>query len=211
MKIVDRTSLKPEDEAGLKQEVEIMQKLNHPHIVRLIDFFAEDKKYFLVIELMEGGELFDRIVKRKVYNEKQARDVVKILVDAIKYCHDNDVVHRDLKPENLLLTSPNDDADLKIADFGFAVSDNGSQNMLKTQCGTPNYIAPEILRGERYGTLNAIPCNFNYKGSYDRDMILIKNPKEHVRVYLSEFMYKIMSLSLFFVGCILFQLHVTFF
>lgn len=157
VKIVDRANLKPEDETGLRQEVAIMQTLHHPHIVQLLDFFEEEKFYYLVIELMEGGELFDRIVKRTAYNEKQARDVVKILVEAIKYCHDNDIVHRDLKPENLLLTSLNDDADLKIADFGFAIRDNGAHNMLQTQCGTPAYIAPEILRGEKYGKM------FSYK------------------------------------------------
>jgi serine/threonine protein kinase len=71
--------------------------------------------------LIKGGELFDRIVQKTFYNEKEAKDLVQILLSAIKYCHDRNIVHRDLKPENLLLTSKKDDADVKIADFGFAV------------------------------------------------------------------------------------------
>jgi hypothetical protein len=94
VKIVDRTQLKPEDEIGLRQEVDIMKSLSHPHIVQLLDFFEEDKTYYLVMELMEGGELFDRVVKKTHYNEEEARDTVKILVDAIKFCHDRQIVHR---------------------------------------------------------------------------------------------------------------------
>jgi len=149
VKIVNRTDISPEDDLALKQEVDIMRQLNHPNIINCYDFFEEEKNYYVVLEYMDGGELFDRIVKKTVYNEKEARDVVKILVSAIKYCHDRDVVHRDLKPENLLLTSREDDASLKIADFGFAVRVNS--NLLSTQCGTPGYIAPEILENKPYG------------------------------------------------------------
>lgn len=94
VKIVDRTQLKPEDEVGLRQEVEIMKSLQHPHIVQLLDFFEEEKTYYLVMELMEGGELFDRVVKKTHYTEEEARDTVKVLVEAIKYCHDRKIVHR---------------------------------------------------------------------------------------------------------------------
>ncbi|CAN0019104.1 unnamed protein product, partial [Phaeothamnion confervicola] len=83
------------------------------------------------------------------YNEKEARDLCRVLLDAVKYCHDRSVVHRDLKPENLLLSSPDDDANIKLADFGFARSLEGGK--MQTQCGTPGYVAPEILRGEPYG------------------------------------------------------------
>merc|ERR1740136_631691 len=92
---------------------------------------------------MKGGELFDRIVAKTYYNEKEARDVCKILFEAI--------AHRDLKPENLLLMSKTNDRDIKIADFGFATKVT-SEECLKTQCGTPGYVAPEILRGVPYGT-----------------------------------------------------------
>lgn len=91
--------------------------------------------------------------KQAYYNEKEARDLCRILLDAVKYCHDLGIVHRDLKPENLLLTSQHDDANVKLADFGFARSVlNG---YVSTQCGTPGYVAPEILKAEAYGTVSA--------------------------------------------------------
>lgn len=88
------------------------------------------------------------------YNEKEARDLCRILLDAVRYCHDLGIVHRDLKPENLLLTSQHDDANVKLADFGFARSIMGG--FVSTQCGTPGYVAPEILRAESYGTVSLV-------------------------------------------------------
>lgn len=90
------------------------------------------------------------------YNEKAARDLCRILLDAVKYCHDLGIVHRDLKPENLLLSSQHDDANIKLADFGFARS--VANGYVETQCGTPGYVAPEILRAEPYGTVSRDFC-----------------------------------------------------
>ena len=81
-----------------------MTELKHRHIIRLYDVFEEPQFYYLITEKMLGGELFDRIVQKSYYNEKEARDVCVILFEALKYCHDHKVAHRDLKPENLLLT-----------------------------------------------------------------------------------------------------------
>lgn len=93
-------------------------------------------------------------VEQAYYNEKEARDLCRILLDAVKYCHDLGIVHRDLKPENLLLTSQHDDANIKLADFGFARS--VMNGYVSTQCGTPGYVAPEILRAESYGTVGVL-------------------------------------------------------
>ena len=123
--------------------------MNHPNVVRLIDFYDEPSQYLIAMEYLEGGELFDRIVKKAYYNEKEARDLAQIFLSAVKYMHDRNVVHRDLKPENLLLKSQSDDADVKIADFGFAVVTDG--DTLTEQCGTPGYVAPEILGHKKYG------------------------------------------------------------
>ena len=117
----------------------------------LHDFYTEDNYYYLVTEFMEGGELFDRIVEKSYYSEREARDLVKLLLEAIKYCHECNVVHRDLKPENLLLTSRSDDASIKLADFGFAKKIEFDGEGLSTACGTPGYVAPEILQGKTYG------------------------------------------------------------
>jgi calcium/calmodulin-dependent protein kinase I len=123
--------------------------MTHIHIIRLFDFFIEPSTYYLVMEQMCGGELFDRIVAKAYYNEKEARDTCKILLEAVGYMHKNHVAHRDLKPENLLLLSMDDDSTVKIADFGFAKKVH-EENSLTTQCGTPGYVAPEILEGTPY-------------------------------------------------------------
>ena len=107
--------------------------------------------YYLVAEYLEGGELFDRIVDKSSYTESEARDTCKILFGALSYMNSKGIVHRDLKPENLLLQFKNSDSEIKIADFGFAKKATGDHS-LSTMCGTPGYVAPEILRKEKYGT-----------------------------------------------------------
>lgn len=151
IKIVTKAKLSKEDEVALKDEIQVLEELKHKHIIRLYDVFEESQYYYLVTEKMMGGELFDRIVQKSYYNEKEARDVCLILFDAMKYCHDHSVAHRDLKPENLLLASEDDDSNIKIADFGFAKKVK-VPNSLTTQCGTPGYVAPEILEGKPYDT-----------------------------------------------------------
>lgn len=152
VKCINRKKLSEEDEAALLDEVAILQEMKHIHIIRLYDFFVESSTYYLVMERMSGGELFDRIVAKAYYNEKEARDVCKILLEAVRFCHANHIAHRDLKPENLLLLSEDDDSTVKIADFGFAKKVRAPQS-LTTQCGTPGYVAPEILEGVAYDTM----------------------------------------------------------
>jgi len=149
VKCVNRKKLTVEDEAALLDEVSILKEMKHLHIIRLFDFFKEPTTYYLIMEEMDGGELFDRIVAKAYYNEKEARDTCMILIDAVGYMHQNNVAHRDLKPENLLLVSKSDDSQVKIADFGFAKKVY-EESSLVTQCGTPGYVAPEILEGQKY-------------------------------------------------------------
>jgi len=122
-----------------------MQKLRHPGIVQLIEVFDHTEHFYLILELVKGGELFDKIVEKGFYSEKDAADVVKQILQAVEYMHANGVTHRDLKPENLLCSGSKDDV-IKIADFG--LSKEGDS--LKTSCGSPGYVAPEILMGEEY-------------------------------------------------------------
>ena len=151
VKVVTKAKMNKEDLMALKDEISILKRLTHPHIIRLYDVFEDSSYYYLVTEMMRGGELFDRIVAKTFYNEKDARDVCKILFEALGYCHSRNVAHRDLKPENLLLMSAKDDRNIKLADFGFAKATT-SDACLTTQCGTPGYVAPEILNGVPYGT-----------------------------------------------------------
>lgn len=124
VKCVKDSGLDEEDKAALKIEVQILKDMNHPNVMNLIDYYCEEsdskgKHHYLVTELLQD-ELFDRIVQKEFYTEKEACDLVRLLLDAILYIHSKGVVHRDLKPENLLMTSRSDDASIKIADFGFA-------------------------------------------------------------------------------------------
>lgn len=91
--------------------------------------------------------------RQTYFNEEEARDLCRVLIRAVKYIHDQGVVHRDLKPENLLLSSPSDNANIKLADFGLASS--VLDGLVTEQCGSPGYVAPEILRGVPYGTVSA--------------------------------------------------------
>ncbi|KAF0688082.1 Aste57867_20243 [Aphanomyces stellatus] len=148
IKCIKKNALSQSDLDALYDEINILKRLDHPNIMTLYEVYSEEDYYYLVTEFMAGGELFDRIVDKTFYSEKEARDLVRLLLGAIKYCHDHNVVHRDLKPENLLLTSKDDDASIKLADFGFAKQESTG---LSTACGTPGYVAPEILSGQKYG------------------------------------------------------------
>lgn len=125
-----------------------MAKLDHSNILKLKECYEEENMYYIVTELADGGDLFNKIVEKKCYTESEARDVIRTIVEAISYCHEHNIVHRDLKPENILLSSS---GDIKIADFGFAKSMD-LKTRLNTDCGTPWYVAPEILENKAYGT-----------------------------------------------------------
>lgn len=121
IKVARKASLSPAELRRLVDEVVIMAGLDHVHVVRLHAFYEDGDAFYIVTELMTGGELFDRIVSRSVYGEREARDIVRTLAEALDYCHAHGVVHRDLKPENILLSSPDESrALIKIADMGFA-------------------------------------------------------------------------------------------
>ncbi|KAL9648802.1 hypothetical protein ABK040_003735 [Willaertia magna] len=151
MKIVDRKMIQKENlESQLKREIAIMKLLKQKNIIKLREVLQSANNIYIVLELVTGGELFDRIVQAKRFDEPTARKYFRQLVFGIDYCHQQDVSHRDLKPENLLL----DEHDtLKISDFGLSSITAGSgetQKLLMTTCGTPNYVAPEVLLEKGY-------------------------------------------------------------
>ncbi|KAM9329645.1 calcium/calmodulin-dependent protein kinase type IV [Gastrophryne carolinensis] len=138
------------DKKIVRTEIGVLLRLSHPNIIKLKEIFETPTEISLVLELVTGGELFDRIVEKGYYSERDAADAVKQILEAVAYLHENGIVHRDLKPENLLYATPAPDAPLKIADFGLSkIVDD--QVTMKTVCGTPGYCAPEILRGCAYG------------------------------------------------------------
>eukprot|EP00753_Platysulcus_tardus_P000415 PLAT10435.1.p1 GENE.PLAT10435.1~~PLAT10435.1.p1 ORF type:complete len:364 (-),score=195.57 PLAT10435.1:142-1233(-) len=150
VKCIAKSTLTDEDEEALKSEVAILQQVDHEHIVKLREIFNCPKTFYMVMELMTGGELFDRIVEKEKYTEAEARDVIRKIASALVYCHDMGIVHRDLKPENLLYSEHEDGTtDIKIADFGLAKLIN-ADDLMSTACGTPGYVAPEILEARPY-------------------------------------------------------------
>jgi len=144
IKVIEKTV--KESQRGLaKLEAAILKRLDHPSIVKCYDMYETEERMYLFMELMEGGELFDRIVAVGHFTEQDAQDVTYKLLHAVKYLHGQGIVHRDLKPENVLLTSSGPGGEVKITDFGLGKIIDERSTVMKTACGTPGYIAPEVL------------------------------------------------------------------
>ena len=134
-----------DEENSFKDEIQILSKLDHPNILKLYEVYTDDKRYYIVTELCKGGELFDEILKKGTYNEKEAANVAQQILQAVSYFHDQKVVHRDLKPENVLVDKEQNNC-LKIIDFGTSIVKKENEKLTKTHC-TSYYIAPEVLKG----------------------------------------------------------------
>ncbi|XP_074106781.1 calcium/calmodulin-dependent protein kinase I isoform X2 [Cotesia typhae] len=148
VKIIDKKALKGKEDS-LENEIKVLRRLTHPNIVQLLETFEDKHKVYLVMELVTGGELFDRIVEKGSYTEKDASGLIRQVLEAVDYMHEQGVVHRDLKPENLLYYSPDEDSKIMISDFGLSkMEDSG---IMATACGTPGYVAPEVLAQRPYG------------------------------------------------------------
>lgn len=125
----------------LLDEVRVMKSLIHPNILAIKDIFESDDYMYLVLELATGGDLFDAVVNKQFYPEDEAREVFGQLASAVGYLHDQGIAHRDLKPENILMANPHT---IKLSDFGLSKI-IGEEQLMKTLCGTPQYLAPEII------------------------------------------------------------------
>ncbi|KAG9481792.1 hypothetical protein GDO78_010816 [Eleutherodactylus coqui] len=138
-------------ETNTQKEITAMKLCEgHPNIVKLHDVHHDQLHTFLVMELLKGGELFERIKKKKSFSESEASHIMRKLVSAVSHMHDVGVVHRDLKPENFLFTDESDNSEIKIIDFGFARLKPPDNQPLKTPCFTLHYAAPELLNANGY-------------------------------------------------------------
>ncbi|XP_050371264.1 CBL-interacting serine/threonine-protein kinase 12-like [Argentina anserina] len=149
IKVIDKEKiLKGGLIAHIKREISILRRVRHPNIVQLFEVMATKAKIYFVMEYVRGGELFNKVAKGRL-KEEVARKYFQQLVSAVGFCHARGVYHRDLKPENLLL---DENGDLKVSDFGLsAVSDEIRQDgLFHTFCGTPAYVAPEVLGRKGY-------------------------------------------------------------
>ncbi|GMH55722.1 hypothetical protein TrRE_jg10048 [Triparma retinervis] len=150
VKIIDKHALNDEDKDALQIECDTMMQVNHNNIVKLKEVYDNKDKFYMILEICAGGELFDRIVEVEHYTENEARFAFSQMTEAVGHCHKVNIVHRDLKPENLLYEGPAPNMTLKLADFGLAQIVTPMKH-LHTACGTPGYVAPEILKGKEYG------------------------------------------------------------
>ena len=155
VKIIDKHGMSKNDMKKLNKEVNILKALKHKHVVRVFQSYDEKDAFMIVMEYVKGGELFDKIVNEEegIFNEKRSRVIIRTIAEALKYCKDQGVIHRDIKPENILLTPEEDGGDIKIADFNLSKKiskEDVNFSVLETMCGTPNYVAPEVLSGTPY-------------------------------------------------------------
>ena len=142
---------------GNRQETElnVLQRVKHPNIVSLYDVFLSNTKFYLVLELATGGDLFDRIQKKGYFQEERGKIVIRMVLSGLAYLHNLGITHRDLKLENLLYKSPGNNSKIMISDFGLAHvrASKTDENGMSTTCGTAEYLAPEMLEGEIYTQL----------------------------------------------------------
>ncbi|KAF7114737.1 hypothetical protein RHSIM_RhsimUnG0079800 [Rhododendron simsii] len=130
----------------VKREIRTMKLLNHPNIVKIHEVIGTKTKIYMVMDYVSGGQLSDKMLYVKRFDEREARKHFQLLIDAVDYCHSRGVYHRDLKPENLLLDR---NENLKVSDFGLSVLRKPG-DLLSTACGSPSYVAPELITNKGY-------------------------------------------------------------
>ncbi|XP_014069194.1 ribosomal protein S6 kinase alpha-2 isoform X2 [Salmo salar] len=146
VKIIDRAKKDP------SEEIEILLRYGqHPNIITLKDVYDDGKYVYLVMELMRGGELLDRILHQKSFSERETSAVLCTITKTVEYLHSQGVVHRDLKPSNILYVDETGDPEsIRICDFGFAKQLRAENGLLMTPCYTANFVAPEVLKKQGY-------------------------------------------------------------
>lgn len=149
IKMVNRIHAKDMCDAELK----VLQTVRHKYVIRLHEVFESSNQLYMVVDLATGGELFDRIISNGSFAESEAVYVVKMVLDGLHYLHDRGITHRDLKPENLLYYHPGEKSKILITDFGLSAFRKTGNELMNTICGTPEYIAPEVIARQPYTCL----------------------------------------------------------
>lgn len=139
----------------LKREASICHLLKHPHIVELLETYSSDGMLYMVFEFMDGADLCFEIAKRAtagfVYSEAVASHYLRQILEALRYCHENDIIHRDMKPHCVLLASKENSAPVKLGGFGVAIQLPESGKISGGRIGTPHFMAPEVIQRQHYG------------------------------------------------------------
>jgi len=147
IKVISKDCLDKQKRSYVDWEISILTKCSHPNIVDFIEYFESEEDICLVLEWVSNGDLFERIVKKGVFTEEEARLTMISILSAVEYLHDRSIAHRDIKPENILFN--NERGDVKLADFGLSKFYDESTG-LDSACGTPAYSAPEISSNQVY-------------------------------------------------------------
>ncbi|GAA5805668.1 kinase-like domain-containing protein [Helicostylum pulchrum] len=129
----------------LSSELDILKQVRHPHIVSMHNLYESKDAVYIVTDLASGGELFQQLLKKGSYTERDASNLTRQMLEGLLYLHERDIVHRDMKPENLLFQTIGDESSLMITDFGLSKILKAQDDILTTACGTPGYVAPEVL------------------------------------------------------------------
>lgn len=148
-KIIEKQDLDMKEREALTSEIAVLKLLSHPHIIKLKNVFETRRQICIVMTYIEGGDLFDRLLKKKRFSESVCRSLISKLLSALEYLHTRGIVHRDLKPENIMCRSDDDD-DIVIGDFGLSKFAGVSEDM-NASCGTLAYMAPEVIQKKHYG------------------------------------------------------------
>jgi calcium-dependent protein kinase len=146
VKMLSKKNITKEDLKSIANEIQLCKELDHPNIMKMYEEYEDSKFLYIVTELIQGGELFDELIRRKKFTEKDCAIIVKQLLEALCYCHANNIAHKDLKPENILLQKKKDINSIKLIDFGTAQRFKKGAKM-SSIIGTPYYVAPEVLEG----------------------------------------------------------------
>ncbi len=149
MKVINKDLVKlQDDEKVFLKEIDILRTLDHMNIIKIYEYFEDDKNYYLITEIITGGELLEYVIKLPNFDEYHIKEIMLQIMSAVAYLHKNSITHRDLKPENILVdsNSNNDNINIKIIDFGTS-NYFKKQKKLKLKVGSPYYIAPEVLDG----------------------------------------------------------------
>ena len=153
IKVLNKIQLlsEPENLKKTEREILILKKMFHKNIIKLFEIIETSQKIYLVMELCEGGDLYNYISTRGHLSERQSCKFFHEIIEALSYLHSQHITHRDIKPENILLDTKGKTISLKLIDFG--ISNHYDENLLDTSCGTSAFAAPEMYKGEKYNPL----------------------------------------------------------
>ena len=157
VKKISKDALSKVEKDRLVFEVKTLKTLDHPNVVKVLEFYQNEKYFFIVTELLYGGELFDRIIDKGSLSENDTKHIMQQILSAVFYQHNHNFMHRDQKPENIIYESSEDNSQIKLIDFGTSTKYTEGK-MEKTKLGTPYYIAPEVIKGSYHEKCDIWSC-----------------------------------------------------